>query len=168
MEHMSTNTRSNEIKLLRPAVRKQEERGGARRLTAAADWREAALGWEAVDDAERLAGALPGHGPQRGAALGPGRRERLPRRRRHAVARAGGQPAQLPRARLRLGGAARQHHQEERRRHHQKQPSRCHLTSRGARNPKPLLRAACVALLQAWNWLVDDCGGVCVCGWVGV
>jgi hypothetical protein len=115
--------------------------GSARQITrdgglTAADWREAALGRQAVDDAERSAGAVPGHGPQRGAALRPGRRRNLPRQGWHAVAQAGGQPAQLPRARLlRLGATAqpRCQHQEQQQGQRHGQPARLHLAAAGGR-----------------------------------
>jgi hypothetical protein len=113
--------------------------GSARQITrdgglTAADWREAALGRQAVDDAERSAGAVPGHGPQRGAALRPGRRRNLPRQGWHAVAQAGGQPAQLPRARLlRLGATAqpRCQHQEQQQGQRRGQAARLHLAAAG-------------------------------------
>jgi hypothetical protein len=90
------------------------EEGG---LTAG-DAREAALGRQASDDVERATGAVMRDGPESGAALRAGHRQRLPGHRRHAVARAGGQPAQLRTAGLRLHyagprGQAQHQHEEQ-------------------------------------------------------
>jgi hypothetical protein len=93
---------------------KWERREGG--LTAG-DAREAALGRQASDDVERAAGAVMRDGPESGAALRPGHR-------RHAVARAGGQPAQLRTAGLRLhyagprGQAQHQHEEQKLDAHH--------------------------------------------------
>lgn len=121
----------------------------------AGDAREAALGGEAVDDVDGAAGAVAGHGPQRGAALRPGRRERLPRQRRHAVPRAGGQLAQLRAAgallRLRRAAQHDQHQDEEGR-----QGARLQQLGRGHRHRRRRRLGACAASLRNENAFV--CG----------